>query len=71
LLRRRPKPTQSRSETPGQREADSALTRARAARKEVESHGPAIAKVAARLARERERNHFAEIFRNALEGGHR
>jgi hypothetical protein len=69
LLRRRPKPAPSRSETPGQRAAESALTRARAARQEVESHRPAVDKVAARLARERERNHFAEMFRAALEGG--
>ncbi|MGW2739138.1 DUF7620 family protein [Streptomyces sp. NPDC001288] len=69
LLRRRPEPT-PRQETPGMRDAESALERARAARQEVESATPAIARVAARLARERERNHFAEMFRSALEGGH-
>lgn len=69
LLRRRPKPAPPRTETPGQREAESALSRAQEARREVEAHGPAVTRVAARLARERERNHFAEMFRTALEGG--
>lgn len=68
LLRRRPEPA-PRQETPGQREADSALSRAHAARQEAEDRRPAVAKVASRLARERERNHFAELFRSALEGG--
>lgn len=73
LLRRRPKPTPPRPEnaTPGQRDADKALSRAQKARREVESHRSAVAEVAARLARERQRNHFAELFRSALEGGHR
>ncbi|WP_456340041.1 DUF7620 family protein [Streptomyces scabiei] len=69
LLRRRPEPAPSRSETPGQREARSALSRAREARQEVEAYRPAVAHYVARLARERERNHFAELFRSALEGG--
>lgn len=73
LLRRRPKPTPQDSETPrqtaGQKAAESALTRAQRARREVEAHRPAVAEVAARLARERQRNHFAEMFRAALEGG--
>jgi hypothetical protein len=69
LLHRRPKPTPQRSDTPGQREAESALTRAQEARREVEAHRPAVNRIAARLARERERNHFAEMFRSALEGG--
>jgi hypothetical protein len=68
LLRRRPEPT-PRQQTAGQREADKALTRARAARQEAESRRPAVDKLASRLARERERNHFAEIVRAALEGG--
>ena len=70
LLRRRPKPT-PRQETPGQREAENALSRARAARQEAERQRPAVNKVASRLARERQRNHFAEIVRAALEGGPR
>jgi hypothetical protein len=74
LLRRRPEPAPHRSEkpdqTPGQREAESALSRARRARREVEAHAPAVAEIAARLARERQRNHFAETFKSALEGGH-
>lgn len=73
LLRRRPKPTPHGSDTTGptagMREAESALTRAQEARREVEGHRLAVERVAARLARERERNHFAEMFRSALEGG--
>jgi hypothetical protein len=69
LLRRRPKPVPERPETRGQREADSALSRAQEARREAEASRPAVDRVAARLARERERNHFAEMFRAALEGG--
>ena len=69
LLRRRPEPAPQRSATPGQREAESALTRAVEARRQVEAHRPTVARLAARLAREREINHFAELFRTALEGG--
>jgi hypothetical protein len=76
LLRRRPEPAphssdEHRSKTPGQREAERALSRAQEARREVEAHRPAVSRLAERLARERERNHFAEIFRAALEGGRR
>jgi hypothetical protein len=73
LLRRRPEPAPDRpdtSQTPGQREAESALSRARRARRERRLLPPAVAEVAARLARERQRNHFAETFKSALEGGH-
>ncbi len=69
LLRRRPEPTPSHSETAGHREAERALSRAQQARREVEAHRQAVAHLAARLARERQRNHFAEMFRSALEGG--
>jgi hypothetical protein len=69
LLRRRPEPAPSHSETAGHREAASALSRAQQARREVEAHRQAVAHIAARLARERQRNHFAEMFRSALEGG--
>lgn len=71
LLRRRPKPTPPRPESPGQQAADKALSRAQKARREVESHRPAVSEIASRLARERQRNHFAEMFRQAFEGGHR
>lgn len=75
LLRRRPEPAPQRPEeaakTHGQREAESALSRARRARRAVEAHRPAVSRVAARLANEREMNHFAELFRQAFEGGHR
>lgn len=72
LLRRRPKPTPPRPQntTPGQQAADRALSRAHKARREAESRGPAVTEVATRLARERQKNHFAELFRTALEGGH-
>lgn len=73
LLRRRPEPAPHSSEapgkTPGQKEAESALSRAQKARREVEAYRPAVNRVAERLARERQRNHFAETFRAALEGG--
>lgn len=70
LLRRRPKPTPPRpTTTHGQRDADSALSRARRARREIEANRPAVTEIAARLARERQRNHFAEMIRQALEGG--
>lgn len=69
LLRRRPKPAPQRPETPGQKDAEKALSRAHKARREVEADRPAVTEIAARLARERQRNHFAEMFRSALEGG--
>lgn len=75
LLRRRPEPAPQRpaetGKTNGQREAESALSRAQKARRAVEAHRPIVDRVAARLAHEREQNHFAEIFRQALEGGQR
>lgn len=70
LLHRRPKPTPRRTETPGQREAQSALIRSRDAREELEANRAHVDKYASRLARERERNHFAELFRASMEGGH-
>lgn len=69
LLRRRPEPAPSRSEKPGHREAERALSRARQARREIEAHRPVVEHLAARLANERQKNHFAELFRSALEGG--
>jgi len=73
LLRRRPKPTPTHSDkparTPGQREAESALSRAQEARQEIESWRPAVKRVTGRLARQQQMNHFAELFRSALEGG--
>lgn len=65
LLRRR------RGETPGQADARAALARAEAARDEVASRGAEVAEVAAELREWRERNHFAERFREALGGGAR
>jgi hypothetical protein len=69
LLRRRPEPAPKHSETPGHREAERALSRARQARREIEAHRPVVEHLAARLANERQKNHFAELFRSALEGG--
>ncbi|WP_329474235.1 hypothetical protein OIE75_41340 (plasmid) [Streptomyces sp. NBC_01723] len=75
LLRRRPEPAPQRpdqaAKTHGQREAEKALSRAQKARRTVEAHRPLVDRVAARLASEREQNHFAELFRNAFEGGPR
>lgn len=73
LLRRRPKPTRTSPARPrkteGQKEAESALNRSRDARQEIESYWPEVTQRSSRLARERQRNHFAEMFRSALEGG--
>ena len=75
LLRRRPEPAPQHPETSGktrgQREAESALSRAQEARRAVEAHRPAVARITARLAHQRAENHFAELFRQAFEGGHR
>lgn len=68
LLRRRPEPTPQRPESPGQKAAEKALTRARLARRELEAQRSAVSQVASRLARERDRNHFAEMFREAFGG---
>jgi hypothetical protein len=68
LLRRRPEPAPQRPDTPGQKAAEKALTRAQLARREVEAQRSAVSQVASRLARERERNHFAEMFREAFGG---
>ncbi|WP_455680740.1 DUF7620 family protein [Streptomyces pseudovenezuelae] len=69
LLRRRPKPTPQRPETPGQREADRALSRSRDARKTIQANWPEVNHRSTRLRSERVQNHFAEMFRQALEGG--
>lgn len=71
LLRRRPKPTPPRPETPtpGQREAESALSRSREARKKIQANWPEVNHRSTRFRNEREQNHFAEMFRQALEGG--
>lgn len=69
LLRRRPEPAPRPDTTPGQLEADAALSRARRARQEIEELWPDVNHRSSRLARERRKNHFAELFRVALEGG--
>jgi hypothetical protein len=75
LLRRRPEPapqdTENPPKTPGQKEAERALSRTQDARQEILANRPEVTHRASRLKRERQENHFAELFRAALEGGHR
>lgn len=59
-----------RKVTPGQREANAALGRAVAARREVEEQASQVKAVASQLREIRERNHFAEALRTLFEGGH-
>jgi predicted nucleic acid-binding protein len=51
-------------------EADAALIRTRAARREATARGPEVTAVVGRLREHRERNHFAEMIEQALRGGH-
>ena len=74
LLRRRPKPAPQSQEsepgkTPGQREAESALSRSRMDREQIQAKWPEVKHRANRIRREVEKNNFAELFRTALEGG--
>ena len=69
LLRRRPEPAPKRPDSPGQKAAQSALSRAKTARKEIQANWPDVTEHAGRLRAERRQNHFAEMFRSALEGG--
>ncbi|MGW7636075.1 DUF7620 family protein [Streptomyces decoyicus] len=64
-VRRRGRPT------PGQRAAQHAVERAKAARIEAEERRPEVDETTSKLRRIRERNHFAEMFTDALEGGAR
>lgn len=54
--------------TPGQKAADRAVERAKAARIEAEERRPQVEETANRLKEIRERNHFAEMFTAAIEG---
>ncbi|WP_420790272.1 DUF7620 family protein [Streptomyces sp. SPB074] len=54
--------------TPGRATADRALDRTRASRREAEEREPVVSETAHRLRRAREQNHFAEMFRQPLEG---
>lgn len=67
LLRRR-SDSEERTETPGQQAASSALHRAQHARRQAEQQRGAVSETARRLRQVRERNHFAEMIRTALEG---
>lgn len=62
LTRETPRPT------PGQRDASQALYRAECAVELAESRAPQVAEAVARLREARAVNHFAEMFRHALEG---
>lgn len=57
--------------TPGQRAAQHAVERAKAARVEAEGRRPEVDEATSKLRRIRERNHFAEMFRAAIEGSPR
>lgn len=69
LLHRRPKPTPQRPETPGQREAELALSRTRDARQEIQANWPEVTRRVSGIRNQRRRNNFAALFRDALEGG--
>jgi hypothetical protein len=62
-LKRRGRPT------PGQRAAQHAVERAKAARIEAEARRPEVDEATSKLRDLRERNHFAEMFQAAIEGG--
>ncbi|MGW5711533.1 DUF7620 family protein [Streptomyces olivaceus] len=57
--------------TAGQEAASSALRRSVRDKQEAEQRAPEVAAVARRLRDHRARNHFAETFRTAIEGGPR
>ncbi|MFJ2279209.1 hypothetical protein ACIOEZ_34235 [Streptomyces sp. NPDC087866] len=52
----------------GQEAAESALRRAKAARKEAEERHPAVTEVVGALREFRQENHFAARFRATIEG---
>ncbi|MGE9696651.1 DUF7620 family protein [Streptomyces sp. SPB074] len=54
--------------TPGQAAADRALHQAREERHETARRGREVTETAGQLREIRERNHFAEMFRQSLEG---
>ncbi|WP_443058446.1 DUF7620 family protein [Streptomyces sp. NBC_00442] len=58
-----------RTSTPGQQAATHALARAENDKRAAEERQPQVSEAAARLRAARERNHFAELFRRAVEGG--
>lgn len=64
-LKRRGRPS------PGQRAAQHAVERAKAARLEAEGRRPEVDEATSKLREIRRRNHFAEMFREAIEGGMR
>ena len=64
-IRRRGRPT------PGQKAARRAVERAQAARLEAEERRPEVDEATSKLREIRERNHFAELFRDAIEGSAR
>ncbi|WP_455753961.1 DUF7620 family protein [Streptomyces halstedii] len=60
-----------RRTTPGQQAAADALQQAESHVRDAEERQPEVTLAAARLRAARERNHFAELFRTAIEGGTR
>ncbi|MFJ8923831.1 hypothetical protein ACIREK_30690 [Streptomyces sp. NPDC102415] len=58
-----------RHTTPGQQAASHALQQAENHVRDAEERQPEVTLAAARLRTIRERNHFAELFRAAIEGG--
>ena len=56
-------------QSPGLRAASQALQQTRRERLQVERLGPQVAEAAASLRECRDRNHFAEAIRAALQGG--
>lgn len=57
--------------TPGQRAAQHAVERAREAQREATERRPEVDEATSKLREIRARNHFAEMFREAIEGGAR
>lgn len=66
--RRRTTDREHRPPTPGQKDATSALSRAKDARREAEDNRVEVSEIAASLLRRRQKNRFAELIRIALEG---
>lgn len=64
LRRRRNRPA-----SPGQQAATHALERAESDKRDAEARQPEVRQAADRLRAIQHRNHFAEMFRAAIEGG--
>lgn len=71
LGRRRHEATGEVPVTPGQREADAALSRAKMARARVEAQGEEVRREAGFWRRVREENHLSELIVRTVLGGER